>query len=422
MTKGIKKYITVFLSMLVFLTCSACSRVHHIPMEELNGTWYVQTSSKNVPEITFDTDDNSYRALGMAEYIGTEGSFSVNKRTSELELTSKDDGNRAKTVLGIAEEDNMWRMYLQTTIGKLLLIKTPPRAETYESAASEENVQTTISFGKISENGGTETDPEQANVELYAAAVPDERTVQRSMQIRCADYSQDLKYDDVYLCNTVSNVYQVTVYMDEEHNEIADDETIEKYGIPVTFNYNEALLKLAADGKDISSIGVYKYVKDIGVYCLEEIIDEDAEDCSITITARSNGSYVLAIQIAESEEPDYNDHQEQQAYARIVNAFLTKGTWESNENTIEFTLSDGTYCMVLDSGEPMYYSLAKLSGTDDSYKFNFSMEGAGDGVSAILTLPTTKDFSEESGKMVLEITWLNGQTMTFTADYIHLSL
>lgn len=419
MTKGIKKHIAIFLSVLVFLTCSACSKLHSIPVEELKGTWYVQTSSKTVPEITFDTDDNSYRALGMAEYIGTEGFFSVNKRTSELELTSMDDGNRVKTVLGVVEEDSAWVIYLQTTIGKLLLTKTPPKTETYESAASEENIQTTISFGKTSE---TETDPEQASVELYAAAVPDERTVQRSMQIRCADYSRDLKYDDVYLCNTVSNVYQVTVYMDEEHNVIADDETIEKHGIPVTFNYNETLLKLAADGKDISSIGVYKYVKDIGVYCLEEIIDEDAEDCSITIKANSNGSYVLAIKIAESEEPDYNDHQEQQAYARIVNAFLTKGTWESNENTIEFTLSDGAYCMVLDSGEPMYYSLAKLSGTEDSYKFNFSMDGAGDGVSAILTLPTAKEISEESGKMVLEITWMNNQTMTFTADYVHLSL
>ena len=419
MTKGIKKHIAIFLSVLVFLTCSACSKLHSIPVEELKGTWYVQTSSKTVPEITFDTDDNSYRALGMAEYIGTEGFFSVNKRTSELELTSMDDGNRVKTVLGVVEEDSAWVIYLQTTIGKLLLTKTPPRTETYESAASEENIQTTISFGKTSE---TEADPEQTSVELYAAAVPDERTVQRSMQIRCADYSRDLKYDDVYLCNTVSNVYQVTVYMDEEHNVIADDETIEKYGIPVTFNYNETLLKLAADGKDISSIGVYKYVKDIGVYCLEEIIDEDAEDCSITIKAKSNGSYVLAIKIAESEEPDYNDHQEQQAYARIVNAFLTKGTWESNENTIEFTLSDGAYCMVLDSGEPMYYSLAKLSGTEDSYKFNFSMDGAGDGVSAILTLPTAKEISEESGKMVLEITWMNNQTMTFTADYVHLSL
>lgn len=419
MTKGIKKHIAIFLSVLVFLTCSACSKLHSIPVEELKGTWYVQTSSKTVPEITFDTDDNSYRALGMAEYIGTEGFFSVNKRTSELELTSMDDGNRVKTVLGVVEEDSAWVIYLQTTIGKLLLTKTPPRTETYESAASEENIQTTISFGKTSE---AEADPEQTSVELYAAAVPDERTVQRSMQIRCADYSRDLKYDDVYLCNTVSNVYQVTVYMDEEHNVIADDETIEKYGIPVTFNYNETLLKLAADGKDISSIGVYKYAKDIGVYCLEEIIDEDAEDCSITIKAKSNGSYVLAIKIAESEEPDYNDHQEQQAYARIVNAFLTKGTWESNENTIEFTLSDGAYCMVLDSGEPMYYSLAKLSGTEDSYKFNFSMDGAGDGVSAILTLPTAKEISEESGKMVLEITWMNNQTMTFTADYVHLSL
>lgn len=419
MTKGIKKHIAIFLSVLVFLTCSACSKLHSIPVEELKGTWYVQTSSKTVPEITFDTDDNSYRALGMAEYIGTEGFFSVNKRTSELELTSMDDGNRVKTVLGVVEEDSAWVIYLQTTIGKLLLTKTPPRTETYESAASEENIQTTISFGKTSE---TETDPEQESVELYAAAVPDERTVQRSMQIRCADYSRDLKYDDVYLCNTVSNVYQVTVYMDEEHNVIADDETIEKHGIPVTFNYNETLLKLAADGKDISSIGVYKYVKDIGVYCLEEIIDEDAEDCSITIKAKSNGSYVLAIKIAESEEPDYNDHQEQQAYARIVNAFLTKGTWEGNENTIEFTLSDGAYCMVLDSGEPMYYSLAKLSGTEDSYKFNFSMDGAGDGVSAILKLPTAKEISGESGKMVLEITWMNNQTMTFTADYVHLSL
>lgn len=405
---------TCILICIVFfvLLCSSCSKAPIINTDELNGTWYAQSSGTNVPELSFDSQNGQYAVRNL---MIADGSFEIIKKGTAVELSPF--GAQNKIIIPAKAENGELSLNIATAMGNIIFLKKSQNAQNqtqmpYEDAVKDnDEIQTTISF-----NSHSSSEKPDSEVELFISAIPDEKNVISSAKIRVIVSPDVSSPTDFLVCHTVSEKYNVTVYSDVDKKVLATEKEISNSSIFATFTVHQDLLDLVSPNSDISKIDVYKYEERLSSYYKIEAVAKDEETMNITVPITGNGKYVLAVIDEDDDKNTQSDFLLQQDYAYFINACLLSVNWESDEHTIEFKSDNLSNSIILDSGEPMNYSISKAEYEQGMYKFKFSIDGAGDGVDAILTNESTQSFNEYNSKITLTITWLNGQTMTFTSN------
>ena len=411
----------IFIAILSMLVLMSCSKNKGISLAELSGTWYAKTSNNNIPQIEFDISDGSYEASGL---LFGSGTFKIAEHGLIVEL--KPSGQSQSTRISATSDSSGTVLSMPSAIGDVLFTKTKPETQerlAYEDAVEKNDaIKTTISFNTNNKPDTAEDEPDD-KPQLYVSAVPEESDVLKTFEIRCTSAQTPSSLDDFYVCNIVSEKYIVSIFKDEEMLVPASEEEISKVPITVSFTLSKDLMDMLGYSNDISQVDIYEYVKEIGAYRTVLSIEKNGDSGTVTANISHSGKYILAMKVEESDNENFDDILQQQEHANVINAYLKSSDWANDEHSISFKSDQSSSFMIFDDGTPIHYSLSKISYDKQRiYKFKFSMDGAGDGVDATLSFPKLKDFNENSNKLQLTITWLNGQTVSFMSDYTNLGL